>query len=196
MWRQEWIPVCLTPVHPSLNHYTIEEKIFSWYLYEKRKNWLHTKELKWFSFHCGQNLHCNKQSCLTSSKIWFTELLCCDYGFPYPNLAHEASLLAQTVKICLWFRRTGFDPSVGKTPWRRKWLTTPIFLPGEFHGHRSLVGYLWGHKGLDTTEGLTHTPTHTIWILSDVLFTGNSFQRKTFAVQFWKRSSSPDNWFC
>ena len=105
--------------------------------------------------------HCNQKSCLSSSKIWFTELLCGNYGFPYPNQVHEASLVAQIVKICLWFRRTGLDPLVGKIPWRRKWLTTPIFLPGEFHGQRSLVGYLWGHKELDTTEGLIHTHTHT-----------------------------------
>ena len=35
---------------------------------------------------------------------------------------------------------------------------TPVFLPGEFHGQRSLVGYgPWGHRESDTTEGLTHT---------------------------------------
>ena len=34
--------------------------------------------------------------------------------------------------------------------WRRKWLPTPVFLPGEPHGQRSLKGP-WGHKELDTT---------------------------------------------
>ena len=34
----------------------------------------------------------------------------------------------------------GFDPWVGKMPWRREWLPTPVFLPGESHGQRSLVG--------------------------------------------------------
>ena len=38
-------------------------------------------------------------------------------------------------------RRLGFDPWVGKFPWRRKWQPTPVFLPGESHGQRSLVGY-------------------------------------------------------
>ena len=39
-------------------------------------------------------------------------------------------------------RRTGvFDPWVGKVPWRRKWQHTPVFLPGESHGQRSLAGY-------------------------------------------------------
>ena len=37
--------------------------------------------------------------------------------------------------------------------WRREWLPTPIFLPGELHGQRSLVGYsLWGHKESDMME--------------------------------------------
>ena len=38
-------------------------------------------------------------------------------------------------------QEAGVDPWVGKIPWRRKWLLTPVFLPGEFHGQRSLVGY-------------------------------------------------------
>ena len=41
-------------------------------------------------------------------------------------------------------------------PWRRKWLPTPIVLPGEFHGQRSMAGYSpWGHKELDVAEQLT-----------------------------------------
>ena len=45
-----------------------------------------------------------------------------------------------------------------KIPWRRKWQPTPVFLPGEFHGQRSLVNYSpWGRKESDTTERLTHT---------------------------------------
>ena len=52
-------------------------------------------------------------------------------------------------------RRHGFDPWVGKIPWRRKWQPTPIFLPGKSHGQRSLVGYtLQGSKESDTTERL------------------------------------------
>ena len=42
--------------------------------------------------------------------------------------------------------------------WRRNWQPTPVFLPGKFHGHRSLAGYSpWGHKDLDTTEVTTLT---------------------------------------
>ena len=44
-------------------------------------------------------------------------------------------------------RRPGFDPWVGKVPCRRKWPPTPVFLPGESHGQRSLVGCRpWGHR--------------------------------------------------
>ena len=52
----------------------------------------------------------------------------------------------------------------GAIPWserssgERQQQSTPVFLPGEFHGQRSLAGYSpWGCKELDTTEGLTHT---------------------------------------
>jgi len=46
-----------------------------------------------------------------------------------------------------------FDSWVGKFLWRRIWQSTSVFLPREFHGQRSLVGYSsWGHKQLDTTE--------------------------------------------
>ena len=41
----------------------------------------------------------------------------------------------------------------GSSSWRRKWLPTPVFLPGESHGQRSLGGYSpWGHKETDMTE--------------------------------------------
>ena len=44
-------------------------------------------------------------------------------------------------RICLQCRRLGFNPWVGKIPWRREWPPTPVFSPGEFHGQRSLAGY-------------------------------------------------------
>ena len=54
-------------------------------------------------------------------------------------------------RVCLQCERPGFSRWVGKIPWRRKWQPTPVFLSGESHGQRSLVGYsLWGHKEPDT----------------------------------------------
>ena len=67
-----------------------------------------------------------------------------------------ASLVVQWVKNCLQCRRPGFDPWVGKIPWRRERLCTPVFWPGELHGQRSLAGYFpWGCKELDMTEQLS-----------------------------------------
>ena len=61
-------------------------------------------------------------------------------------------------RICLQSRRPGFDRWVGKIPWRREWLLTPLFLSGESHAQRSLAGYSpWGPKELDTTQWLTLT---------------------------------------
>ena len=58
--------------------------------------------------------------------------------------------------------RHGFDPWVGRIPWRRKWQPTPVLLPGKSHGQRSLVGYSsWDHKELDMPKVTSHTHTHT-----------------------------------
>ena len=57
---------------------------------------------------------------------------------------------------CRRCKRLRFDPWVGKTPWRRKWQPTPVFLPGECHGQRSLAGYSpWGRKEPDTLKQLS-----------------------------------------
>ena len=42
---------------------------------------------------------------------------------------------------CKRHKRRGFDPWVGKIPWRRKWQPTLAFLPRKFHGQRNLAGY-------------------------------------------------------
>ena len=67
-------------------------------------------------------------------------------------------------------RRHGFNPWIGKIPWRRKWHPTPVLLPGESHGGRSLVGYSpWGHKESDTTERL-HIPCFYKYALMSITF--------------------------
>ena len=72
--------------------------------------------------------------------------------FSLPFYSKWASLVNQTI-ICLKRRRHGFDPWAGKMPWRRDWLPTPVFLPGEFHKQRRPVSYSpWGCKELDTTD--------------------------------------------
>ena len=86
-------------------------------------------------------------------------------------------------RICLQYRRPRFDPWnqvwslepfdtwVGKIPWKREWLTTQVFLCGEFHGQRNLVGYSpWHCKELDKTEWLTCFEMFCVIILFFVLF--------------------------
>ena len=51
-------------------------------------------------------------------------------------------------------KRRGFVPEFGKTPWRRAWQPTPVFLPGESHGQRSLAGCgPYGYRELVGSEG-------------------------------------------
>ena len=65
---------------------------------------------------------------------------------------------------CRRHKRPGLDPWVGQTPWRRPWLPSPVFLPGDSHGQRSLAGYSsGGHRvRLDWTDlTRTHSSLHT-----------------------------------
>ena len=84
------------------------------------------------------------------------------YGFRAFYIIPHASLVAQMVKNLPVAQKTPVQSLVRQTPWRRAWQPTPVFLPGEPHGQKSLVGYRpWGHKGLDTTERLsTHIIPH------------------------------------
>ena len=63
------------------------------------------------------------------------------------NHKSGASWVAQWLRVCCKCKRHKFNPWVRKTPWRRRWQTTPVFLLGEFHGQSSLAGYSpWDHK--------------------------------------------------
>ena len=68
---------------------------------------------------------------VTKSQTWlsdWTELL-----FPWTVVNNHLR--------CRRRKRHRFSPWVREIPWRRKWQPPPVFLPGESHGHRSLVGY-------------------------------------------------------
>ena len=57
----------------------------------------------------------------------------------------------------------GLIPGLGRSPGRRNGTPIPVFLPGESHKQKSLVGYSpWGHKELDTTEHLRTLCTKTV----------------------------------
>ena len=74
-----------------------------------------------------------------------------------------ASLVAQTINNLPAMQETQVQFLGWKIPWKRKWEITLVFLPGEFHGQRSLVEYSpWGHIESDTTEGLMLSLSFTL----------------------------------
>ena len=87
-------------------------------------------------------------------------------------------------------QETQVQSLVGKIPWRREWQPTAVFLPGEFHGRKSLVGYsLWSRKQLDMTERLTLYPplSHP----TPVLLPGESHGRRSLVgCSPWGREKS------
>ena len=109
----------------------------------------------WITFSCsshpGMIYFWILLSCLLQlSLFWFLKhsLIC------FPGGASDKEPSCQ----CRRCRRPRFDPSVGKILWRREWQPTPVFLPEESHGQRSLVGYSpWCHKESDTTERLNNS---------------------------------------
>ena len=73
------------------------------------------------------------------------------------NILWPSFIRASWLRICLQCKRSGFVSWVRKIPWRRKWQSSPVFLPGKSHGQRSLAGYSpWRLKESDTTEWLNH----------------------------------------
>ena len=70
------------------------------------------------------------------------------YGFPYLQSHSQVALVVKNPPASAGrHKRRGFNPWVGKIPWRRAQQPTPVLLPGESHGQRSLMGYSpWGRK--------------------------------------------------
>ena len=71
------------------------------------------------------------------------------HGLQPSRLLHPKEPTCQ----CKRHRRYGFSACAGNIPWRRAWQPTPVFLPGESHGQRSMAGYSpWGHRESDRTD--------------------------------------------
>ena len=88
-------------------------------------------------------------------------LMICMYWCLFGGVPGGASGKEPACK-CKRLKRCRFDPRIGKIPWRRAWQPTPVFLPAESLGLRSLAGYSpWGHKESDTTEWLS---VHAQWV--------------------------------
>ena len=58
--------------------------------------------------------------------------------------ASQVALVVKKLPANAGDMRLKSNPWVGKIPWRRAWQPPPVFLPGESHGQRSLVGYIPG----------------------------------------------------
>jgi len=88
-------------------------------------------------------------------------------------------------------QETGFDPWIGKIPWKRAWQPSPVFLPGESHGPRNVVGYSpWGCKESDMSEQITGETQKSIYT--------NGLQRSADFRNFFRplrtRLPSGDGW--
>ena len=97
----------------------------------------------------------------TETRVWASAGAKFHLDFFVPIRPWWASLVAQTVKNLPAMQETLVRSQ--EDPWQREWLPSPVFLSGEFHGQRNLVGYSpRGHEESDTTERLTHT--HALWL--------------------------------
>ena len=81
--------------------------------------------------------------------------------------------------------RPRFDPWARKIPWRRKWQPTPVFLPGEFHGQRSLARYSsWHHRvwhdWATNTFAFTVSTTESLFIKTELGSSLGLYSRMAF----------------
>ena len=88
------------------------------------------------------NSHCTGRNIELGEDVAYSK----PQGLPWWRSDEESSWR------CRSCRRRGFNPWVRKSPWRRKWQPTPVFLPGKAYGQRSLAGYSpWAPKESDMT---------------------------------------------
>ena len=95
-----------------------------------------------FDYSVAYNAKSWKHICKRLIKLWYTYIR-----------SSQGALVVKHLPANAGDVRRRFDPWVRKIPWRRAWQPTPVFLPGEPHGQRSLVGYSpWGGTESDTTK--------------------------------------------
>ena len=126
----------------------------------------------------------------------------CGWGFPFPldfpgfslYLNKEYFLVGfpngSVVKNHLPMQESGFESWVRKIPGRRKWQTTPVFLPGNSHGQRSLADYSpWGHKSRTWLSDWTATINIFLWwfVLLDIKLR-NTWKALSY-IKYWTQIS-------
>ena len=90
----------------------------------------------------------SKTSYLFAETFYFK--ICFKYAYSW---ASQVALVVKNLLASAGDMRPRFDPWVGKICWRRAWQPTPVFLSGESHGQRNLMGYSpWAHKESDITR--------------------------------------------
>ena len=90
---------------------------------------------------------------ITKSQTRLSSLPSAWFGTAWSEMIFGFPWWLRRYRICLQCRKPGFDHWVGKIPWRKEQLPTPVFWPGEFHGQRNLAGYSpWDRKESHTTE--------------------------------------------
>ena len=137
--------------------YILFDKAKCWFLSTKKKESLINVLVKLYLYsYChfkqGSSFHYRLQNAFqgVNQDVWNTNM----WKFEHPGGSNSKESACNV-------RRPGFNPWVGKIPWIRECQPTPVFLPGEFHGLGSLVGYgPWGCKESVVNE----RPTHAIWI--------------------------------
>ena len=145
--------------------------VFIWRKWKHYLKYLHsicieklfTTAKPWKQPKCSSMTWMNKENVMyTYNRILFNQkkegsLAMCnnmDWLWGHSLVAQTVNNLPSVQETRVWSGLTW----VGKIPWRREWLPTSLFLPGEFHEQRILVGYSpWCHKESDTAEWLTLT---------------------------------------
>ena len=95
-------------------------------------------------------------TCLPTCKyLTHTDHMCNYHVLSYSQGFLGGSSDKESTCQCRRHKRCGFDPWIGKIPWKRVWQPIPVFLPVKSHGHRSGAGHSpWRHKESDVTERL------------------------------------------
>ena len=120
----------------SLVHGIFQARVLEWVVISFSRGSSQPRDRTWVSHTAGRRF-----------TIWAAGNILLNMGFPGGASGKEPACQCRRPK------RGRFDPWVGKIPWRRAWQPTPVFLPGESHGQRILVGYgPQGHKESDKTE--------------------------------------------
>ena len=105
--------------------------------------------------HCGEYLHA--WACLMFPFLNFEQSVLIHAYLGFNGGANVKEPACQ----CRRHKRCGFDPWVGMILWRRAWQPTPVFLPGESHGQKSLVGTAHGVAKSRTWLLRQHRSTHS-----------------------------------